>query len=524
MGSVSNNTNSVIRGFRQIGFFTAISRILGLFRDVSLALVLGAGAASDAFLVALKIPNFFRRITAEGALTNVFLPAYEKELAETNKKKALQLVTEIQILLVVSLSFIVIIFELLMPFIIQFLAPGFKSTAERLTAAIFLARITMPYLIMVSLVALWSALLNAYRIFWPGAAAPIVLNLSLILGAIFVFISVDYLPEETILELTTPLAFSILVAGILQLLLLKIILSQIGINPSWRWAGISKSAKKMWQSFVPAAFAAGIVQVNIFVDMILASSLQVGSISWLYFSDRINQLPLGIIGIALGTALLPHLAQLYANGKTKEIRKALSNSLYLGSFFTLPAATALIILSPVIISGVFGYGAFDRIDVEATAKALVVYAIGLPAFVAQKLFQTVFYASNRPTIILIISSITVLTNIILSVILMRSLGHIGLALGTSISIWGATLYLAYLLIKEGYLITNSFLKISPVIIGSTLMGVSLILLERWLSTMLFLDIYALAILVVFGLVFYLGLAYSTGHAPAGLINKTFHKH
>ena len=172
MQSISTYTNSVIQGFRQVGVFTAISRILGLVRDVLLALVLGAGAASDAFLVALKIPNFFRKITAEGALTNVFLPAYEKEVAETNKKTALHLVTEIQILLVVSLSCIVILFELLMPSIIQFLAPGFKSTAERLSAAVFLARITMPYLVMISLVALWSALLNTHRIFWPGAAAP----------------------------------------------------------------------------------------------------------------------------------------------------------------------------------------------------------------------------------------------------------------------------------------------------------------------------------------------------------------
>ena len=215
-----------MQGFRQVGIFTAISRILGLVRDVLLALVLGAGAASDAFLVALKIPNFFRKITAEGALTNVFLPAYEKEVAETNKKTALHLVTEIQILLVVSLSCIVILFELLMPSIIQFLAPGFKPTAERLSAAVFLARITMPYLVMISLVALWSALLNTHRIFWPGAAAPILLNLALILGIIFVFLSAESLSEETILGLTVPLAFSVLAAGLLQLLLIKIGLDQ----------------------------------------------------------------------------------------------------------------------------------------------------------------------------------------------------------------------------------------------------------------------------------------------------------
>ncbi len=520
MSIVSTNTNSVLQGFKQVGFFTAISRILGLVRDVFLALALGAGLASDAFLVALKIPNFFRRITAEGALTNVFLPAYEKEVAENNKGKALQLVTEVQILLVVSLSCIVILFELLMPFIIQFLAPGFKSTAERLTAAVYLARITMPYLVMISLVALWSALLNTHRIFWPGAAAPILLNLALILGAIFVFLSAESLSKETILASTIPLAFSVLIAGLLQLLLLKIVLVKTQLNPSWRWTGITDAGKKMWRSFVPAAFSAGSVQINIFVDMILASLLQVGAISWLYYSDRINQLPLGIIGIALGTALLPHLAKLYANGKTQEMRDSLSNSLYLASFFTLPAATALIILSSVIISGVFGYGAFDETDIEATAKALVAYALGLPAFVTQKLFQAVLYASNRPSIILITSSITVLSNIILSIILMQLIGHIGLALGSSISIWGSTLYLAYLLMKEGYLIKNTFIRLLPIIMFCILMGAFLILLEGWLSNMISLDIYVLVLLVSSGLVFYFSIAYSTGCAPKGFLNKT----
>ena len=519
MDSTSAYTNSVMQGFRQVGFFTAISRISGLVRDVCLALVLGAGAASDAFLVALKIPNFFRRITAEGALTNAFLPAYEKEVAETNKKKALHLVTEVQILLVISLSCIVILFELLMPFIIQFLAPGFRSTADRLAAAVFLARITMPYLIMISLVALWSALLNAHRIFWPGAAAPILLNLALILGAVFVLLSMGNLSEETINALTVPLALSVLVSGLLQLLLLKIVLLKTKLNPSWRWVGITNSGKQMWRSFAPAALSAGSVQINIFVDMILASLLQVGAISWLYYSDRINQLPLGIIGIALGTALLPHLSQLYANGKTQEMRDSLSNSFYLASFFTLPAATALIILSSVIISGVFGHGAFEETDVEATAKALVAYAVGLPAFVAQKLFQVVFYASNRPSTILMISSITVFTNIIFSIILMQFIGHIGLALGSSISIWGSTFYLAYLLMKEGYLTKNSFVSLSPVIMFCILMGTLLIILENWLTKVLFLDIIVLVLLVVSGLISYLGMAYLTGCAPKGLTNR-----
>ena len=519
MSSPRNSANSIMRGFKQVGFFTGISRILGLIRDVLFALVLGAGAASDAFLVALKLPNLFRRITAEGALTNVFLPAYEKEVAEKSEKTALHLVTEVQILLVVSLSALVVIFELAMPLIIQILAPGFKSTTDRLEAAVFLARITMPYLVMISLVALWSALLNTHRLFWPGAAAPILLNLALISGAIFVALTAGSLTETTLLSLTIPLAISVVVAGILQLLLLKIVLVRYRINPIWRWAGISKAGRKMWHSFVPAAFSAGSVQINIFVDMILASLLPVGAISWLYYGDRITQLPLGIIGIALGTALLPHLSRLYANGEKLEMGNSLSNSLYLGSFFTLPATIALLLLSPVIISGVFGYGAFDDADVHATASALIAYAIGLPAFVAQKLFQSVFYASNRPLIVLRISLATVFANIILSIILMRFYGHIGLALGTSIAIWLGVLCQAYLLFREDYLDIKSFLKLLPIILSCVGMGVVLKLSESWLMEFQMLDIYILIILVTIGLVAYFSLAFWIGFLPSGLIRK-----
>ncbi|MDA9190191.1 murein biosynthesis integral membrane protein MurJ [Alphaproteobacteria bacterium] len=517
MTKVELSINPVMRGFRQVGFFTGISRILGLIRDILFALVLGAGAASDAFLVALKLPNLFRRITAEGALTNVFLPAYETVAANKNEKSALQLVTEVQVLLVLSLSFLVIVFELLMPYIIPLLAPGFKATADRLETAILLARITMPYLVMISLVALWSALLNTHRIFWPGAAAPILLNLALIVGAGGVFFSAGQLTDKTLLSLTLPLAVSVVIAGFLQLLFLKIILVKHQLMPSWRWRGISDASKKMWRSFVPAAFSAGSVQINIFVDMILASTLPIGAISWLYYGDRITQLPLGIIGIALGTALLPHLSRLHAKGERQEMAKSLSNSLYLGGFFALPATAALLVLSPIIISGIFGYGAFDSTDVGATASALIAYGIGLPAFVAQKLFQSVFYASNRPAIILRISLATVAVNIILSVILMQYFGHIGLALGTSIAIWLGVFCQAILLFKDQYLSAKSFPKLLPIILSCILMAVILKLLNIWLTTIFQTDIYIVIILVIAGLCVYFGMARIAGFWPSGLL-------
>ena len=206
------------------------------------------------------------------------------------------------------------------------------------------------------------------------------------------------------------------------------------------------------------------------------------------------------------------------------MQKSLSNSLHLGWFFTIPAATALIIISPLIISGVFGYGAFDEVDVRATADALVAYAIGLPAFVTQKLFQSVFFASNRPSVILKVSFATVFANIILSIILMQFIGHVGLALGTSISIWFGTFYLSYLLLKEGYLTLDSFNCFLPIFIFCMLMGSLLALLESWLVKTQLLDIHVLGILVIFGMCFYFGIAFFGGFLPAGLLNGKFAKH
>ena len=294
-------SKTLFSAFRQISGLTAVSRMLGFIRDVVFAHYLGAGAATDAFLVAFKLPNLFRRLTAEGALTNAFLPSYSLARQQKSEQTAIILAAEVQTALFVGLCLIVLVMELFMPFIVGGLAPGFKATSDRLDAAVDMARLTMPYLPMISLVALWAALLNSQDSYFGGAFAPVILNVCLIGGAFCVPFVQEQLDLSAAL-LGMPIAFGVLLAGAGQMILLQQQLRHQRIPvPLFRFS-LSVEARKMWFSFIPAALGAGVIQINLLVDLVLASLLATGSISWLYFADRLAQLPLGLVGIAMGTA------------------------------------------------------------------------------------------------------------------------------------------------------------------------------------------------------------------------------
>ena len=429
------------QAFRQIGSLTAVSRVVGFLRDIAFANFLGAGLAADAFLVALKLPNMFRRLTAEGAMTNAFLPSFTRTRAASGRDAAISLAAEAQIMLIIVLFSIVVLAEIFMPNIIMILAPGFASTPDRFDAAVELGRITMPYLPMISVVALWVAIANAQDRFLAGAAVPILANLCFIMGAI----SIPILAEDLGTFRALPIAISLLVAGFLQLAFLFFVLRRLSVLPNLQWPHVSKAGKKMWQNFIPAALGAGGMQLNLLVDLILASLLPVGAISWLYYADRVAQLPLGIVGIALGTALLPRLSAAEASGKKDEVIKTLDEAIIFGGFFVVPAMTGLIILAEPIIEGLFVYGAFNIDDAVMASMALSAYAIGLPGFVLVKILQPAFYAAGQPGSVLKISIMTVVVNITGSLIMMPFFGHVGLALATSISGLMAAVVMAALL-------------------------------------------------------------------------------
>ena len=512
------------RHFRQIGSLTALSRLLGFVRDICLAQFMGAGMAADAFLVAFKLPNLFRRLTADGALTNAFLPVFAHVRQEEGRGNALLLATEIQTILFLVLSVIVIIAEIFMPTVIWVLAPGFTQTPERFEAAVTLARITVPYLPMVSLVALWAAVTNAHNRFFGGAAAPVILNICLIGGALLIPV-LQFATDETdkLVMLAMPLAVSVLVAGICQMVLMQRMLARIDASIVWQRPKVSASGKRMWRAFLPAALGAGGLQLNLLIDMILASIVSVGAISWLYYADRIVQLPLGVIGIALGTALLPQLSKLESMNKKQDVAHHLAHSLYVGTFFALPAAVAVILISEPIIGGLFGYGAFGADDVSMAAAALAAYGLGLPAFVVNKVLQPAFFASDRGKLVLKISLISVVINIVGSLLMMPILGHVGLALATVLASWFGVIVMAIILFKEDRLSRSAITALWPVTIASLVMGIALYTAYH-LTAPLMADlamgaILQVTLLVMIGLISYFAVAYVTRAIPPFLFRR-----
>ena len=501
-------SKNLFLAFRQISGLTAVSRILGFIRDVVFAHYLGAGAATDAFLVAFKLPNLFRRLTAEGALTNAFLPSYSLARQQKSEHTAIILAAEVQTALFLGLCLIVLVMELFMPFIVGGLAPGFKTTSDRLDAAVDLARLTMPYLPMISLVALWAALLNSQDSYFGGAFAPVILNVCLIGGAF----CVPFFQEQLGLSaarLGLPIALGVLLAGAGQMILLQQQLRRQRIHMPLFRVSLSVEARKMWFSFIPAALGAGVIQINLLVDLVLASLLATGSISWLYYADRLAQLPLGLVGIAMGTALLPRLSRIEAENHTTKhakqliFRKELSNAIIPVAILTIPAVAAFLVLSDVLITGLFRSGAFLESDATAAALALMAYALGLPAFVGLKLTQAALYAMDRGRFVLVTSCLSVVLNIFFSLALMQVYQHVGLALATSLVSWLALIWQAGWLARAGRLngiATRVILKSG---LAAVVMATGLYLCLPWLNVIFVSESTIMVFSVVVGASLYL---------------------
>ena len=501
------------RAFRQIGGMTAASRLLGFGRDIVFAALLGAGPAADAFLVALKLPNMFRRLTAEGALANAFVPAFAAARQDDGDEAAMALAGETQTTLALVLVALVILGEIFMPSIIGVLAPGFAETPDRMAAAVSLARITFPYLPMISLVAFWSAIANADGRFMTAAAVPIIFNLCLIAGALMIPGADGWLAGEK----AKPLAVALLAAGVLQMGMMARLLRRTKRMPSWRWPRLAAPVRRMWRQFSVASAGAVAMQVNLIVDLVLASLLPVGAISWLYFADRVAQLPLGVIGVALGTALLPRLSAQLRAGDGAAARQSLAEAIQLAAFLVLPAAVALITIAPKITGGLFGYGAFSEAAITASASALMAYAIGMPAHIMVKIMQPAFYAGGRGGFVLGVSIAAVAANIALSLSLMPFLGHVGLALATSLSGLFAATALAVALARRGQLQLPAAGLVLRICLASAAMLAVLLAVSGILPGLP--AAAELAILVVAGGGSYLAAAAGLGAVPRQLLRR-----
>ena len=493
----------------QIGAMTAVSRVLGFIRDILIAAFIGAGPVADAFFVAFKLPNLFRRLTAEGAMTNAFMPHYAKARHKSDTAAA-GLASEVQTTLLWALVAITLVMELAMPLVVTLIAPGFETGGQRHRDAVEFARLTMPYLPMISLVALWAAVANAHDRFLGAAAAPIVLNLCLIAGALACGIGA-WLKA-------IPLALALPAAGVLQMLLMQRVLSRIGTRPRWMaLPSLSPAGRRMWRAFLPAALGAGGMQVNLLVDMILASTLPVGAISALYYADRIAQLPLGIVGIALGTALLPRLSRLDAAGDGPAFARALAKACQLGLFFGLPAMAGAIILAEKLIGGLFAYGAFEAGRVAPVAAVLVAYGIGIPAFILAKVLQPAFFAAGDARTPMRIAFLTIVINVALSLALMRPFGAAGLALATSLASWISVLLMSTLLYRRGRIVPGLWRMLAPsaalTLAMSAVLLVAAALLADYRLEIPFGAAAMMTALVLLGAMSYFGLAWMAGALP-----------
>lgn len=484
---------------------TGVSRILGFVRDILTAAVLGAGPIADAFFVALKLPNFFRRVTAEGAFSVAFVPLYSKTMEEEGQERASVFASNAFAVMLLILVPFTLVALWAMPYIIYALAPGFHDDPVRYDLAVELSRITFPYLLLMSMTALLGGVMNAHDKFAPFASAPIFFNLCLIIG-LLVFTKFSETAGHG-------MAYGIAMAGIVQFLWLVWAIKKAKIKIRIKKPEFTPKIKQTFKLMGPGVIGAGVMHINLFADLVIASLLSAGSISYLYYADRLNQLPLGMVGIAVGTALLPMLSRSIAAGERAETQNLFNRALEICLLLALPAAVALFVIPETLIGTLFERGAFEKEDTLVTATVLMGYAIGLPAYVAVKVFSTAYWSREDTMSPVKISIITTVLNIALSLILIIPFGVAGIAMATGLMGW-LQLALLYRGLKTKTDITfdGRFKKaISKVALSSLIMAVVLLIGDKYIDFSDWSKILTLLALVLLGLISY-GLSIITTKA------------
>jgi putative peptidoglycan lipid II flippase len=432
---------SMLRHIATVGGYTLASRVTGFARDILIAALVGAGPVADAFFVAFKFPNFFRRLSGEGAFTIAFVPMVSGLLTTQGREAALDFAQRtLAVMAVVMLGFLAVM-EAIMPWAMQVIAPGFAADPAKFTLAVDLARITFPYLPLISFVALIGGLLNATDRFAAMAAAPILLNLCLI-AALFALVPYAETPGHA-------LAWGVLIAGFAQFFFLLAAARRNGLPLHFVRPRLTPDIRKLFRLMLPAAVGAGVMQINLLVDVLLASLLPTGAISYLYYADRVNQLPLGVVGIAIGTALLPLLSRQVKAGEDAAALVSQNRALEIALLLTLPATAGLVVLAGPIVEVLFQRGAFTVADAQATGLALAAYALGLPAYVAVKVLAPGFYAREDTATPVKVAVVAMVANILVGVVLMQFIAHVGLALATAFSSWLNVALLGAILARRG---------------------------------------------------------------------------
>ncbi len=477
-------TRQILKSTAAFGSATVVSRITGLFRDIVFAQVMGSTYVADAFFVAFRIPNFFRRIFGEGAFSAAFVPVYTQQRIAGSNTEVQAFVNIVATRLSIVLLALALLGVILAPWIVAALAPGFSADAVKYQLTIDSLRILFPYVFFVCLVALSAAILNTHGQFAAPAATPILLNVALIASALWL---VDFTENAAI-----ALAVGVIGAGVVQLLFQVPFLVRIRTVPRplvyrQRRGAAEAGAKEVYRLMLPSIFGASVAQINLIINTFIASFLVTGSVSWLYYSDRLMEFPLGVFGVALGSVILPRLSQEHARTNLRQFSKLLDWALRWTVLISVPATVGLAVLSEHILGAFFFYGAFTRDDVSMSATALLAFAIGLAPLVAVRVLSPGFFARNDTKTPVRAGVIAMAVNAIAAMGLVFPLQHVGLALAISIAAFvNASLLLYWLIQAKVYTVQAGWPAFTlRVVIAASIMGLALVWLlpdtDQWLA-------------------------------------------
>ena len=463
---------ALLRSIATVGSFTMVSRVLGFAREILIANVVGPGLISDAFFFAFKFPNFFRRMFAEGAFNAAFVPLYASRTESEGPSAARRFAGEIASVMAVWMLLFTLLAMAAMPWIMVVLAWGWLDQPEKFNLTVTLTRITFPYLLFMVLTAMLSGMLNSIGRFAAAAAAPILLNIILISTLLLVRYEVLDLPGHA-------LAWGVTISGICQFLWLVLACRRMKLLPHLPRPRLTPGVRRVFKLMLPGVVGAGAVHINLLIDQFLATLLPEGSLSYLYLADRVNQFPLGVVGVSVGIALLPLMARQIRAGDAEAAAQNQNRAIEFALFLTVPAAAAFIAIGDSIVGVMYQHGQTDAAEARAIAGALAAFAVGLPGAVLIKAFQPGFYARQDTVTPFRITLVAVLLNVVLAVGLMQWILHIGIALATSLSYWFNACALGIVLYRRGQLRLDARVmrRVPLIVLSAALMALGV----WWLS-------------------------------------------
>lgn len=513
---------SLVRKFATVGSATLASRILGFGREAMMAAALGAGPIADAFYAAFRFPNLFRRLFAEGAFNAAFVPLFAKEIEANGVEGAKRFSEEVFGVLFTVLLGLTIAMELAMPLLVRtIIAPGFASDADKFDTTVALSVIMFPYLMFMSLTAMMSGILNSLHRYFAAAIAPVFLNIILIGVLVHAILS-----GRDGLATGYNLSWGVLAAGLLQLLIVVFAVRRAGVAITFRRPRLTPNVKRLLILAFPAAITGGITQINLVIGQIIASGKD-GAIAVLQYADRVYQLPLGVVGIAVGVVLLPELARALKAGHLKDAANLQNRSVEFALFLTLPAAAALLVMSEEIVRVLYERGAFAVETTRSVSSALAIFGLGLPAFVMIKAFTPGFFAREDTRTPMIFAGVSVAVNVTLAVTLFPTMAEAGIATAESAAGWVNALLLFSTLAWRGHWGRDAALltRLPRLVLAAALMAGALYVALGWLSPWLQpgtpfpLQAATLAGLIAGAMAIYFGTAFAIGGADIGMLRR-----